>query len=559
MKWIKRLLLFFFLLIFLMLLTIVVVYNTQTNLSHPEIADQSALNQERKHLGENFYTLGNNWIKQNKYGIWEMYVEGNAFERGVAHGKLAKELVQDQERYFVDQIRELVPSENYLNFLKYMVRWFNRDMDEYVPEEYKEEIYGVSFSADNRYDFIGNNYERILNYHAAHDIGHALQNLALVGCTSFSTWGNRSAGGDLLLGRNFDFYAGENFSKDKIILFINPDKGYKLATVSWGGFIGAVSGMNEKGLSVTMNAAKSEIPSGAATPISIIGREILQYASNIDEAFEIAKKRQTFVSESVMIGSKEDGKSALIEITPDTAILYFPAQNADELLCSNHFRTEFFSKQPLHENNRNSTATLYRFQRMEELMGKYDALNAPEIANILRDRRGLGNTNIGEGNEKAMNQLLAHHAVIFNLSKKIFWLSANPYQLGAFVPYQLDSIFQKTPGIKTDSAIYLANKIIPADPFLKTQAYADFQFYLEGKKTIKKAIAEETFLQMHYLKSFEQSNPNLYNTYWLLGKYYASHKDCEKASELFEKALELEIPNEAEREQIQEERLNCSR
>lgn len=517
----------------------------------------SALEQERMQLDSNFYTLGNNWLKQNEYGIWEMYIEGNAFERGVAHGKLAKELVQDQEGYFVDQIREMVPSENYLKFLKYMVRWFNRNMDEYVPKEYKEEIYGVSFSADNQYDFIGNNYERILNYHAAHDIGHALQNLALVGCTSFSTWGEKSADNSLLLGRNFDFYVGENFAKDKIILFINPDEGYKLATVSWGGFIGAVSGMNEKGLSVTMNAAKSEIPGGAATPISIVGREILQYAANIQEAFEIAKKRQTFVSESIMIGSEADGISALIEITPDTSILYLPNKKAQELLCANHFRSAFFAKQELHETDRNNSPSLYRFQRLEELLNAENTLTAVEIASILRDRRGLQNANIGEGNEKALNQLLAHHAVIFNLTKKIFWLSANPFQLGAFVPYQLDSVFQKYAGLKVDSAIYLVEEIIPADTFLQSEAFANFEIYQAGKKKLKKAVTEKEKLEATYLQKFEQSNPKLYNTHWLLARYYVAQKDCPTAQKYFEKALTLEIPNKAEIAQIENEKLTC--
>ncbi len=31
---------------------------------------------------ENQYRVGNNWLRKNKHGIWEMYLEGAPYERG---------------------------------------------------------------------------------------------------------------------------------------------------------------------------------------------------------------------------------------------------------------------------------------------------------------------------------------------------------------------------------------------------------------------------------------------------------------------------------------------
>ncbi|HVY74730.1 MAG TPA: C45 family peptidase, partial [Puia sp.] len=284
--------------IFLLFLVLIVYVVIVSKVSPPEVKDQSALNWQRREPSPGFYTLKNSWLRKSNSGLYEMYVEGPPYERGVINGKLSKELLQKQEEYFNDQIEKMIPSRFYLHFLKYFIGWFNRHLDHYVLPEFKKEIYGISASADERYDYIGSNYQRILNYHAAHDIGHALQNLALVGCTSFGTWGSRSADSNMIIGRNFDFYVGDHFAENKIVAFVKPSEGHKFMSVTWGGFIGVVSGMNDKGLTVTINAAKSEIPTGSATPVSLVAREILQYAENIQQAEAIAKKRKMFVSES---------------------------------------------------------------------------------------------------------------------------------------------------------------------------------------------------------------------------------------------------------------------
>ena len=168
---------------------------------------------EREQVGENHYKLGNNWLRKNEYGIWEMYIEGDPYERGLAYGKLAKELVQKQEEIFVGQIDQFVPSQTWQQLLRLMIGFFNKDLPNHIPMENQQEIYGISQSFSDNYDYIAPKYDRILNYHAAHDIGHALNDYSMVGCTSFALKDEKSSDGKLLVGRNFDFYVGDEFAK----------------------------------------------------------------------------------------------------------------------------------------------------------------------------------------------------------------------------------------------------------------------------------------------------------------------------------------------------------
>ena len=536
--------------------SIILYYLLAVQIDIPENTNLDILKKERQKLGDNFYVLDNNWLRKNEQGIWEMYLEGGAFERGVAHGKLAKELVIKQEDNFVAQLREMIPSDTYINFLKYLIKWFNRDIDDYIPEEYKKEIYGVSFSASDDYSFVGTKYERILNYHASHDIGHALQQSNLVpGCTAFSTWGARSKDSSLLVGRNFDFFVGEGFAEDKIICFVKPDSGYKFMYVTWGGFTGVVSGMNEYGLTVTLNAAKSSMPSRAATPISILAREILQYASTIKEAYAIAEKRKTFVSEAIMIGSSKDNKTFIIEKSPSKMGLFETTGN--QISCSNHYQGKEFNT----KEDEKERSSLYRYKRLDQLLKRYKALDELSVAKILRDQKGVDDKNIGMGNEKALNQLLAHHSIIFKPKQQLVWVSANPYQLGEYVAYDLTKIFYQYPGMKQNKIIAESNRNIPADSFLLSKEYQNFLIYKELKKSFKEN--KNKILPLYgdfYTKKFISSNPEFYYTYYILGDYYKfSIKDFGTAIKYYQIALTKEIPRDNEIDYLNNSILECKK
>ncbi len=550
----NKFLLWFAIVIATLIIAFLIYFKIVVTLTPPETNDLSALDFERTKIENDFYVCNNSWLKKNDAGIWEMYLEGDAFERGVINGKLTKELIETQEKIFVGFINKMIPSKFYMNFLKYFVAWFNRDIDSYIKDEYLREIYGVSFSSSDKFSYIASSYHRILIYHAAHDIGHALQDMNLAGCTSFSAWGNRTQDSSLIVGRNLDFSIGDEFAKEKIVMFVNPDKGFKFMMVTWGGMIGAVSGMNEKGLTVTMNAAKSAMPSEAKTPISILAREILQYASNIDEAYAIAKKRDVFVSESLMIGSAEDNKTAIIEKTPEKIGLF--ETDSNYIICSNHFQSDVLSNDENNLKNIKESSSIHRYKRVNQLIDKFQKLSVYNSAEILRDQKGLNDKNIGIGNEKAINQLIAHHSIIFKPTKKLVWVSSYPYQIGKYFCYDLDKVFKDFPALKENIEIYEKPLNIPADSFLFSVDFENFKKFKKISQLINNAIENDNEIELSD-KDFINTNPENFMTYLFLGNYYNYKREYQKSMDYYEIALSEEVNSLQEIKIIKEKIKNC--
>ena len=538
---------------FIGLTSLILVYSCGVSKSLEDRPDVSSFNQEvpkRTQLNDSTLTFQDNYLAKNKEGQWELYVSGDPYHRGLVMGTLTKELFQYQEDAFFGKVETIVPSKFKQYLFRKFLAWYNRNMYLYIPEEYKSEILGISKYAGDKYDDVALPYMRVLYLHGAHDIGHAMQDLALVGCSSFAAWGDKTEDGSLIIGRNFDFYAGDEFSKNKVIAFVNPIDGYKFMSVTWAGMIGVTSGMNEHGLTVTINAGKSNIPWGAKTPVSIVTREILQYATNIEEAIAIAKKREVFVSESIFVGSAEDKKVVLIETSPDNFGVY-EVENTNHLICTNHFQSDAYAADERNLEHIEYSHSKYRYERLEELLQRNTLVTPQVAANILRNTQGLNDSSIGYGNEKALNQLLAHHAIIFKPEQRLVWVSSNPYQLGTFTAYDLNKVFAEAPNNTTKASLQEVNLLIEKDPFIYSEAYKNYELYRQLSTQISTAIENKEAILPVTLKEFQASNPDFWEVYYLTAQYYEQQGYDTAAIMAYEKALTKEITTLNDKEAIE--------
>ncbi len=515
----------------------------------PDISAYTVETPKVNKINDSTFSFNQNYLTKNKQQLWELYIKGNPLQLGYNNGALTQVLMQQQEKIFFSKVEGFVPSKFKQKVLREFLKWYNRKMYLNVREDYQTELYGLSRYSSDQYNFIAPKYLRSLYLHGAHDIGHAMQDLAMVGCTSLAVWNENTEDGDLLIGRNFDFYVGDDFAKNKLIEFVEPETGIPYMSVSWPGMIGVVSGMNKEGITVTINAGKSKIPLTAKTPISLVTREILQYAKNIDEAIAIAKKRKVFISESILVGSAHDKNAVIIEVSPKNFGVY-RVENTGRVFCTNHFQSEAYKDDKRNQKQILESHSQYRYEKLQELLEEKKKLNPEKMAAVLRDRSGLKDRKIGYGNEKAINQLLAHHAVIFSPEKGLVWVSSNPYQLGEFVCYDLNEIFSGKKAVESFQAKTALN--IPRDPFADSEEFENYQVSKLMGEDLSMALKDKDIAMTNDLiPNYQSMNPDYWLVYYQAGKYYFSRNEFSKAKNEFEKALTKEITTVPDRQNVE--------
>ena len=493
-------------------------------------------------INDTFFRVGKNQLRKNQFGIWEMYLEGDAYSRGLAGGSLMRELMVYQEDAFMKQVNELVPSEKRFKLILKFVNLFNRNIQDHITEEYKQELLGLSKFSSKAYDTLAPAYIRNLYLHSAHDIGHALQDLMNVGCSSFAVWGDKSFDGQLLLGRNFDFHVNEEFNRDKIVAFINPDDGHKFMMYTWPGFVGVVSGINEYGVTVTINAGKSKVPFSAKTPISLLAREILQYSKNTYDAKRIAQSREVFVSESIMVGSQIDKTAIIIEVGPGNYGVHTAPNSETTVVSTNHFQSDAFTKDKRNIKAKFESHSMHRYERLYELLDAEKKLTPKKAVKILREKRGFQDSLLGFGNERAINQLQAHHGIVFKPEEHKVWVSAPPYNLGKFISYDIKEAFRKFGDtIKVDSTVAILKDVIAQDPFLTSEPYSDYLSYKKLYKDIEAEIVAKQPVPNALLQRLILLNPHQWKAYVLVGDYFFMLENYEEAVEKYQAALDLRV------------------
>jgi Acyl-coenzyme A:6-aminopenicillanic acid acyl-transferase len=473
--------------------------------------------------------LGKSWVSQRE-GLTVIYLKGSPFEIGYADGVLMQDKMHTLENGFLEMIRGYVPQHWFMEVLKNYVIWRNRHLSDFVPVDYRTEIYATTLGCPDIHPEEGNFYNRLLNYHAAHDVSYMMIDnpfiAARAGCTAFGAWGSATENKHLITGRNFDWEAAEVFSRDRVVEMCEPDGKIPFISVSWAGMAGVVSGMNRAGVSVTLNGAPSELPNTTATPVAIVAREILEQAHNLDKALKILSDAKVFVSTIWLVGSRADGKFVVVEKTPTSTNVREAA--GDSIVCPNHFETPGLKDDPRNTNYMIEATSVSRETRLKELLHQGDGkINSALSVEFLRDRDLPGGIFAGDGHRATLNAFIATHATVMDLTSNIFWAASPPNQLGKFVAFDVN-----------DFSRVLPERTISADVTLASGEYEKAkqskQCLTDGQRALKNKNAKAA---LDLADKAEMLNPGFYQNATLRGRALLALGRNQEAAQAFAKAL----------------------
>ncbi len=473
--------------------------------------------------------------------ITHLHLEGDPTTIGWCHGALGEEALGRLEREMVEVFVDRAPSFLARHLILGFVHWNNRDLDSYFTPPELAEIAAVSSGHRQHEDpfaAMSPGYQRSLHYHALHDISQYLIDNPLihapqVGCTAVAVANARSAEGHLLVGRLFDFEGGRAFDLDKVVITCRPDHGIPFVSVVWNGMAGAVTGLNEAGLWISINAAASDQMRFIGRPMVMVVREVLQTCRTLDEAVQVIEKADVFVSNTILLASRDENRAICVENGPAGCAVR-PMRD-DVLVTTNHFLDPSWADDEANAGRIANGTTARRFDRASALIAATPVHDPATILALLRDRGGEGGADVGFGNRSTINAWIGAHLVVCDVTAGVLWVCEPSHGLGRAMPFTVAGPLQPGP-------------ILPASPdFALHERAGDEALRLEREIEAQVAAGRRGEAAATVPRLLEL-NPNSFHAHVLAAR---ACDDAVERRRLLERALTLQPAYAADRREIE--------
>jgi hypothetical protein len=150
-------------------------------------------------------------------------------------------------------------------------------------------------------------------------------------CSGFSIFGKATKDGRMYHGRILDYMKGVGLEQNAVVIVHQPDGGRNAwVNISYAGFVGSVTAMNDKHISV------GEMGGGGygkwdGKPMAQLVRDVMEKAGTLDEAVEIMRKGPRTCEYYYVISDGKTKDAVGIAATPETFEIVRPGQSHPRL------------------------------------------------------------------------------------------------------------------------------------------------------------------------------------------------------------------------------------
>ena len=150
-------------------------------------------------------------------------------------------------------------------------------------------------------------------------------------CSGFCVFGKATQDGRMYHGRVLDYMRGIGLEQNAVVIVHQPDGGrHAWVNVSYAGFVGTVTAMNEKGISIGemggMGYGKWD-----GTPMAQLLREVMEKADTIEEALEILRSSPRTCEYYYVIADGNKKTAVGVAATPEAFETVAPGQSHPRL------------------------------------------------------------------------------------------------------------------------------------------------------------------------------------------------------------------------------------
>jgi hypothetical protein len=134
-------------------------------------------------------------------------------------------------------------------------------------------------------------------------------------CSGFALFGDATAGGRMFHGRILDYMKGVGLEQSAVVMVFQPDQGHAWVNLSYAGFVGSVTAMNDQQIAIGEMGGRGE-GKWDGKPMAQLMREVMERSSTIDEAVEIMRRGPRTCEYYYVISDAKSKRAVGISATP---------------------------------------------------------------------------------------------------------------------------------------------------------------------------------------------------------------------------------------------------